>query len=1612
VKGTLAFSLLVILLLGASTALGQVPEAVALRTNRIITVDGKIDPNEWKGIKPIRVDLTNGLDTVDANISGDADLSYDLYLAHDGTTLYIGFDVNDETIITDSGTSTWDDDCVEIFCDADEQGTAQDNNKAGFQLLITSDARTDASDNASLDLSGTDWRATALTPDGFSVEVALPFTSFDTGGGTPLAIGDVIGFTVNVDDDDDGSTRDSQFWWYAVNGDSWNNQQDWAFLRISEKLASVTSAGPDQRVYGGSKVTLTGVGPDDATSFTWSQIAGMEHLQPSLQPSPNNKEVWFDAPVVTIGFVLTFELSVVSASEGTATDTMDVTILASNPPKLAPSNMRVYPLDEGPVGLGYRLEWTPVIDAEKYQIALKLGPQYIWLYTTTDSFYKFSAMAEGQMQTVLVRGENKFCVPASSDPTKHGLVSEEVTYTAMPNLALPASLAGEREPSAYVYAVKPATPAGLNNAQTDDNNDSNDQTPKAEDYWGYLWSQPYYFDQIVYYNGQFSGDGGWFTSLKVQYTNDGTTWTDTPITKIMPPYDFTNSAAGRRAFTRYDISIPILRATGIRIFGTPGGTFTYTSVGELEVFGDQTHGALIVQGIDGEFPEGGTVKLDGSYSFSARGAITSYKWEKVSGPDVTLQNANSSIATFPAPLVTADASFVFKLTAGDGTETLSDSDVRITVKNLKTTAVAGADRSVPDASQVTLDGSGSLTTSGSLSYLWTQTAGTTVGVTGKTTPTVTFTAPTLWAYSELLTFKLQVNDGLGQPDSVSSDEVTIEVVNSLTSPTYPVGTGYLKYLLHLGAYPGDRILGPLTIGADPLAAFGGQANVSPVPGEAYDFTGTGVTTTSNPMVWTPIFAANGLFGTENFAEFEQIYHVYVLSPEQRAARLHFRNDDELRIWNNAVLVASRDNWDNGAEQTQDFTLNKGVNSITIKFEEGTGGNNVALGITDQNNAAYTDVYYSLGPSFLIKDAYAVRDVDPCYQPGQVVPVKLSFRVNPAATPGSVSIREVLPPGFPPANVNAPGATVSGGAIVWTLSGSQVKNSVLSYSLTISQDMAQAVRFQGTVSFDTTTGDIFGDNTVYAVPTEPRYLAVEMLMAAHVTWSAPVEEGIAGYNVYRSVNGGTWDHIAQVSSPSYVDTAVSAGNTYSYSVSAIGMCGEEGPSSPPTVQATLPGTMTTREAEHFNYDGGKFPWTPSVTVAAIEAPSATVIGTPQQYDFYHPSTDGPTDRSYRPLDNTSTGVAIETALDYGTTDVYHTDIGSISVGSWYRYGFNVAKAGWIKLSFRVASPSEGTIAAYWDEAPVGTVSFSTGNSQLYTWAALEQFQEANIGEHHLRVALVGGQMNFDKIAIGFDWTPAKRETIWSDNFDTYNTDADVKAAGWTIENGSGYPDAAWRLWDTQGPPLGNQDPNLAGMYDKYMITDSDLAPDATLDERLVSKEVDCSNYMKVRLNFSKNYNAYDEPDHLQIAEVDIQAFNPTTGWGDWVNLLRWDRTNTTEINSKPEQVELSGYDGKKIRLRWHYSDAKWDYWFAIDEVRVSGEPLPAEKPKFTKVGKVGNAVALEWKAFGAGQYTVQQTDNLAGGTWTNAPGSWPIGAASWTSGDLSAVKKRYFRVLGQ
>ncbi len=179
------------------------------------------------------------------------------------------------------------------------------------------------------------------------------------------------------------------------------------------------------------------------------------------------------------------------------------------------------------------------------------------------------------------------------------------------------------------------------------------------------------------------------------------------------------------------------------------------------------------------------VTLDGTGSTDPDGDPLSYTWTQTAGPTVTLSNTNVSRPTFTAPEVTAATSLAFRLTVSDGVASSNDM-VLITVNNVNRAPVAdaGADQTVTEGSAVTLDGTGSSDpdAGSTLSYVWTQTAGPAVTLSGASTAQPTFTAPDV-SSSTTLTFQLTVSDG----SLSSTDTVNVTVNNANNAPVADAG---------------------------------------------------------------------------------------------------------------------------------------------------------------------------------------------------------------------------------------------------------------------------------------------------------------------------------------------------------------------------------------------------------------------------------------------------------------------------------------------------------------------------------------------------------------------------------------------------------------------------------------------------------------------------------------------------------------------------------------------------------------------------------------------------------------------------------------------------------
>ena len=170
------------------------------------------------------------------------------------------------------------------------------------------------------------------------------------------------------------------------------------------------------------------------------------------------------------------------------------------------------------------------------------------------------------------------------------------------------------------------------------------------------------------------------------------------------------------------------------------------------------------------------VTLDGSLSADSDGTISSYVWSQISGTGVELSSAIEQTTTFTSPSV--EGNLVFRLVVVDD-QSASDSDtvtISVVNTNIDPVAIAGEDQIVGFNDPVTLDGSLSSDSDGTISsYLWSQISGQSVTLSVANEAITTFTAPT---QEDILVFELLVSDELG---GSSSDTTSILIQNTTAS---------------------------------------------------------------------------------------------------------------------------------------------------------------------------------------------------------------------------------------------------------------------------------------------------------------------------------------------------------------------------------------------------------------------------------------------------------------------------------------------------------------------------------------------------------------------------------------------------------------------------------------------------------------------------------------------------------------------------------------------------------------------------------------------------------------------------------------------------------------
>jgi hypothetical protein len=156
-----------------------------------------------------------------------------------------------------------------------------------------------------------------------------------------------------------------------------------------------------------------------------------------------------------------------------------------------------------------------------------------------------------------------------------------------------------------------------------------------------------------------------------------------------------------------------------------------------------------------------------------------FAWVQTAGtPVVVLTSANTARATFVAPdvpLAQSTNTLTFAVTVNDGAAAATASTT-VTITARAPIANAGAAQTVPSGSTVTLNGGASRDANAParpLTFLWTQTSGTTVTLVNSTTSLATFTAPFVPAASPAAVFGFLLTVSNGPVSATAPVTITV-----------------------------------------------------------------------------------------------------------------------------------------------------------------------------------------------------------------------------------------------------------------------------------------------------------------------------------------------------------------------------------------------------------------------------------------------------------------------------------------------------------------------------------------------------------------------------------------------------------------------------------------------------------------------------------------------------------------------------------------------------------------------------------------------------------------------------------------------------------------------
>jgi len=148
----------------------------------------------------------------------------------------------------------------------------------------------------------------------------------------------------------------------------------------------------------------------------------------------------------------------------------------------------------------------------------------------------------------------------------------------------------------------------------------------------------------------------------------------------------------------------------------------------------------------------------------------------------------------------------------------------------------------------------------------------------------------------------------------------------------------------------------------------------------------------------------------------------------------------------------------------------------------------------------------------------------------------------------------------------------------------------------------------------------------------------------------------------------------------------------------------------------------------------------------------------------------------------------------------------------------------------------------------------------------------------------------------------------------NFDAGTIPATWLVVDNTG--NAAWTVVSDYNTNTLDGTP--------FAFIDSDSAGSVDVDTELISPEFDASSAVALFISFDHYFNSYSGNDK---GEVDV--FDGT----NWVNVYSTSADIGAWGNPDHQLIDVTAYKNANFKIRFHYYDANYDWFWAVDNVMV-------------------------------------------------------------------------------